>query len=190
MFQEQAGGQKGPRKASWRRRHCAGLQKMSLTEICRKDWETWSAAGNVRAKDVGDRHFQKPGLSDGYSLLLKLLVELGDSVASKKKNLIQFLDKANSVFSWGTLTWESIQFNREVRACTSNSGLECMELSVHLEISPWVRLLEISVDKEPGSSLERSSGTQWPVTTAAQVINSRTRAPEKISRPLLVWSGC
>lgn len=56
---------KEPRKASWRRRHCAGLQKMSLTEICRKEWEMWSAAGNVRAKDVGDRRFQKPGLSDG-----------------------------------------------------------------------------------------------------------------------------
>lgn len=87
---------------------------------------------------------------------------------------MQFLGKVNSVFSWGTLTWESIQFNRVLRVCASNSGLQFMELSVHLEISPWVRLLEISVDKESGSSVERFTGTQWPVTTTSQAINSRT----------------
>ena len=97
------------------------------------------------------------------------------TVSYPKRNLIQFLNKGNSVFSWGTLTWESIQFNKAVRVCASNSGLQFMELSVHLEISPWVRLLEISTDKESGSSVEYFTGSQWLVTTASQAISSRTR---------------
>lgn len=56
-------------------------------------------------------------------------------------------------------------------------------VSTHLQIPPWLKLLEIGADK--GCCY---TNTHSPVTMTSEALNSRTQVSEEISKWPLVWN--